>query len=574
MADGECLPGRRRSLLDAVRAARPKKRPPPPPPARAAAENGAPAAASPPRPPPRGRAAPRLAPRGRAAPRLTPRAFYAAAAARLAQVEERVLRFLGAVRRRVDLAGGGGGGAWRGPDPWALYPTQRAAFDFADGRDPAGARLRVFSREDAGGRRRFLATSYAELWRRYAALPPSARHYYEIIREGRPCHFYLDLEFATAANPGRDGPGAVDAVLAAARAALLELAGLELADEDLLELDSSTPEKFSRHVIARLPGGRAFASNADAGALAAAAAARVRAAAAAGDAAAAAAVIRRKGGGQALVIDEGVYTRNRAFRLHLSSKAGRAAALLPTGRFAGAALPTQQAFFRALVSNVEPGAELVRLAAAPGGAGAARAPGARHGIDNGGGGGGGATTSSFGALRPAPSPVAGLDAFVAAAAAAAGGGRAAVRSWVPLGAGALLLNLRGNRFCGNVGREHRSNGVFYVVDLQAGLWMQKCYDPECRDYRSPTTPLPPALALAAAAAAAAAAGEYGADEAPGGEEPAGGGGGAEAEEDDDDFVDGAVLAAVEAAERGHAARAAAAAVSRGAAVPLERLLNL
>jgi hypothetical protein len=553
------MPGRRRSLLDAVRATRPKKRPPP---ARAEAENGAPAAASPPRPPPRERAAPHLA----------PRAFYAAAAARLAQVEERVLRFLGAVRRRVDLAGGGGGGAWRGPDPWALYPTQRAAFDFADGRDPAGARLRVFSREDADGRRRFLTTSYAELWRRYAALPPAARHYYEIIRERRPCHFYLDLEFAAAANPGRDGPAAVDAVLAAVRAALLELAGFELADDDLLELDSSTPEKFSRHVIARLPGGRAFASNADAGALAAAAAARVRAAAAAGDSAAAAAVVQRKGGGEALVIDEGVYTRNRAFRLHLSSKAGRAAALLPTGRFAGAALPTQQAFFRALVCNVEPGAELVRLAAAPSGAGVARAPGARHIIDN-GGGGGGAITSSFGALRPAPSPVAGLDAFIAAAAAAAGGGRGAVRSWAPLGAGALLLNLRGNRFCGNVGREHRSNGVFYVVDLQAGLWMQKCYDPECRGYRSPTTPLPPALAAAAAAAAAAASGEDGADEAPGGKAPGGGGGGAEAEEDDD-FVDGAVLAAVEAAERGHAARAAAAAVSRDAAVPLERLLNL
>ncbi len=43
-----------------------------------------------------------------------------------------------------------------------------------------------------------------------------------------------------------------------------------------------------------------------------------------------------------------------------------------------------------------------------------------------------------------------------------------VRSWVDWPeAGLLLLNMRGNRWCGNVGRVHKSNGIFYVVDLQA-----------------------------------------------------------------------------------------------------------
>ena len=36
-------------------------------------------------------------------------------------------------------------------------------------------------------------------------------------------------------------------------------------------------------------------------------------------------------GNKALFIDNGVYSRNRAFRLFLSSKAGKAAVLLPTG---------------------------------------------------------------------------------------------------------------------------------------------------------------------------------------------------------------------------------------------------
>ena len=36
-------------------------------------------------------------------------------------------------------------------------------------------------------------------------------------------------------------------------------------------------------------------------------------------------------GNRGLVVDLGVYTRNRSFRLYLSSKAGKDATLLPTG---------------------------------------------------------------------------------------------------------------------------------------------------------------------------------------------------------------------------------------------------
>ena len=51
-----------------------------------------------------------------------------------------------------------------------------------------------------------------------------------------------------------------------------------------------------------------------------------------------------------------------------------------------------------------------------------------------------------------------------------GGVQGHVRSWVDWPeAGLLLLNMRGNRWCGNIGRPHKSNGIFYVVDLQVRL---------------------------------------------------------------------------------------------------------
>lgn len=44
-----------------------------------------------------------------------------------------------------------------------------------------------------------------------------------------------------------------------------------------------------------------------------------------------------------------------------------------------------------------------------------------------------------------------------------GGSRGLVRSWVHLAdAGVLMLNIHGNRWCGNIDAEHKSNGVFYV----------------------------------------------------------------------------------------------------------------
>lgn len=68
----------------------------------------------------------------------------------------------------------------------------------------------------------------------------------------------------------------------------------------------------------------------------------------------------------------------------------------------------------------------------------------------------------------------------------------------------------GGRYCDNVGRPHRSNGAYYLLDFASGQFCQKCYDPDCAGYRSAYAPLPPGVwqrervegDLAAAAAAA------------------------------------------------------------------------
>ena len=248
--------------------------------------------------------------------------------------------------------------------------------------------------------RQFLAASFSALWRRsrYAcvALAPD-RHLYEVLREGRPTHLYFDLEFVPAANPGVDGDGLVDALVDLLAADMRARWGLTLNPADhVLEADSSTPDKWSRHLAVRLPDGAAFRDGQAVGryvseVLSHAAAGRLR--------------VRKKGWEIAVtpdeawtwVVDTAVYTRNRHFRTMLASKFGKGTPLMPTPRFVcgpgargaaarpGAVVPPapgawalRELWLFSLASAVEPGSRLVDVggreawvdAAMPGGGGA------------------------------------------------------------------------------------------------------------------------------------------------------------------------------------------------------------
>lgn len=94
---------------------------------------------------------------------------------------------------------------------------------------------------------------------------------------------------------------------------------------------------------------------------------------------------------------------------------------------------------------------------------------------------------------PCPFPL--LDDFVTRVCRCAQTGVAgSVRSWVHFEeAGVMLFNMRDYRWCGNIGRHHKSNGIYLVCDLAGGYLYQKCYDPDCRAYRSPCRALPQAV---------------------------------------------------------------------------------
>ena len=55
----------------------------------------------------------------------------------------------------------------------------------------------------------------------------------------------------------------------------------------------------------------------------------------------------------------------------------------------------------------------------------------------------------------------------------------------------MPCSIAGSRWCGKIGRAHKSNSIYFVVDVKRLECCQRCYDPECADYRGPPLAVPP-----------------------------------------------------------------------------------
>lgn len=57
----------------------------------------------------------------------------------------------------------------------------------------------------------------------------------------------------------------------------------------------------------------------------------------------------------------------------------------------------------------------------------------------------------------------------------------------------LVISLTGNNYCLNVGRCHRRNNIYFVIDIPNFSFRQRCHDDMCDNYNSPDICLPPEL---------------------------------------------------------------------------------
>ncbi|TNM85901.1 hypothetical protein fugu_008172 [Takifugu bimaculatus] len=415
---------------------------------------------------------------------------------------------------------------------WNLYPRQSMAIAFAQRCKEA---VHVFALEKENslpGQRIYLVTSYSELWHYYRTYTHSLMHCYEVIPEGTVCKLYFDLEFYKPANKGADGKVMVSRLIRYVCDKLMEIYGITSTTCNVLNLDSSTEEKFSRHLIfnlknavfkdnihvgrfihailqpilSTLKGGRSHNSGVNSSEIS-------RAPDISGGKPAKTSescgspptkrhkqeerdlgflLVKNKDGQDCLFVDLGVYTKNRNFRLYKSSKAGKRTVFAVAEDNTFHAKPEksrsaeESVFLASLVCNVSFTGQRILTWEVPETTEAKTSrPRCQHGSDtnhelySGGG----------------SSPHQEVDDFVLTLV-QKDGIQGSIRRWNYFAAEQLLVyDIVKYRWCENVQRFHKSNNIMIIADLKEEVWYQKCHDPECRNFRSSSYPLPQEICM-------------------------------------------------------------------------------
>ena len=149
---------------------------------------------------------------------------------------------------------------------WETFATQSQALDYQKHcKKSIESRIFVVSEElSTDGKRRFVVSSFEEFWRRYTALSKEKRHFYEVIPEGHFCRLYFDLEFYKNENPDLNGTDTLEVFIDLVCFYLIKKFGICCNRGNVIDLDSSTKEKFSRHLIFHIPN-VVFCSNVECG---------------------------------------------------------------------------------------------------------------------------------------------------------------------------------------------------------------------------------------------------------------------------------------------------------------------
>lgn len=332
--------------------------------------------------------------------------------------------------------------------------------------------FRVFSFEIASdGRRHFLAGPATTVFWKIKRLKAHKRHWYEVIGQGCPCKLYFDIEFYRDKNPGRDGSQILaqfkDKLIAYIRLRL----GLILELRDILDLESSTESKFSRHIVVNLPGERLFENNLHVGVFV-----REFMSSLTQEERRVFTFWDKQAEKEELFIDFSVYSKNRNFRTYLSSKFGRKQSLTlsEASKMQHSELSEKDVFLKSLITWIEnPGSDHIKI------------PGVAHV---------GSTPSDYSVPVCSKSAVQTsqrslfpeVDQFIEVLIKP---GSIRKIEWKP-SLMTLEYEIQGYRYCYNVQRWHRSNNIRYIVLLNQGVYFQMCHDPDCQDFKSEDMKLP------------------------------------------------------------------------------------
>ena len=332
------------------------------------------------------------------------------------------------------------------------------------------------------------------------------RMYYEVIQETRPCRLYFDLEYSLKDNPETNPDAMMTIFKDFCAYEIQKIFGIAVSQNDIVDLCSSSDYKFSRHLIIHLSK-CIFMDNAQVGRFVGHLVSEIQRLAwftqdDQWTSSLQQLFIKDEQGNKILFVDEGVYSRNRNFRLFLSSKAGKRRPLMvsrTSGRIPSDCsvsngrlmrkgskslipepadeLDLESFFFATLVSPwpIPNGSRLLTFqeSASP-----------IHLLA------GDTTLTSRHTKRLSDGPVSpfpDVDAFllwtlsnrdfepslIASISKSVYFKESKFLYKIYNKGNTIVYSIVGDRFCYNVGRQHKSNGIYYVADLSTNQLSQR-----------------------------------------------------------------------------------------------------
>ena len=161
------------------------------------------------------------------------------------------------------------------------------------------------------GMRQYLVTSTEDFWAFYVT--QKNKNCYELLQVNQRCKLHLDLEFNKPMNCSKEGVTAVKQIIEIIVRKLKTKHGVSIGPEEVMCLDSSDDVKFSVHIIFCTI---TFASNVHCGVF-------VKNTMAELNDKEKEVIMVKNGSRLKSMVDVGIYTRNRQFRLYQSSKFGQ-----------------------------------------------------------------------------------------------------------------------------------------------------------------------------------------------------------------------------------------------------------
>lgn len=303
------------------------------------------------------------------------------------------------------------------------------------------------------------------MWIKHEARPIEERCTYEVIPQGAKCKLYFDLEFSKLLNPQSSGEKMVDLLIKATIIMVQEVYDLKVAQSDILVLDGSTETKFSQHLIFQ-SSNAVFQDNIHAGNFVRYLVDQLKESKVPNLSTAEqqSLFVNNDKENTVSLCDLGVYTKNRNFRLFLSSKFGKNVPLVVANNNSfRPALDSNEAFFKAsLITHFEDEKSSNQLLTF-----------AKDTIG----------TSKHHDQKPHDptlngyqvSPWNEIDKFIMELVAPG-----TIRQWMYYDrTETIVYVIQGNRYCSSIGREHKRNHIKYVVNLPNATYYQSCFDPDC-----------------------------------------------------------------------------------------------